>query len=183
VHAAVVPPPAFTCVLAADEDRGIGRGNDLPWPRLAADIAHFKAITTQAREPGARNAVVMGRRTWDSLTPRYQPLRGRLKVVVSRGQPALPEGVLLAASLDDALAAATAAGVETIHLVGGGQLYAEAVVHPGCHVIYYTRIAGRFEVDTHIPAFEHDFILEEKDGPHTDAGIAYTIERWRRRGT
>jgi dihydrofolate reductase len=183
VHAAVVKPPAFTCVLAADENRGIGRGNDLPWPRLAADIAHFKAITTLVREPGRRNAVVMGRRTWDSLTPRYQPLAGRLNVVVSRGQPALPDGVLLAASLDDALVAATDAGAETIHLVGGGQLYAEAVVHPGCHVIYYTRIAAHFEVDTHIPDFEHDFVLEERDPPCTDRGITYAIERWRRRGT
>lgn len=183
MHATVVPPPAFTCVLAADEARGIGRGNDLPWPRLAGDIAHFKAITCGVREPGRRNAVIMGRRTWDSLTPRYQPLSGRLNVVVSRGTPALPDGVLLAASLDDAIEAATAADVETIHLVGGGQLYAQAVVHPGCHVIYYTRIAARFEVDTHIPPFEDDFVLEEQDPPRTDGGVTYTIERWRRRGT
>jgi dihydrofolate reductase len=182
VHATVVPPPAFTCVLAADEARGIGRGNDLPWPRLAGDIAHFKAIPCGVREPGRRNAVIMGRRTWDSLTPRYQPLKGRLNVVVSRGAPALPDGVLLAASLDDAITAAAAApDVETIHLVGGGQLYAQAIVHPGCHVIYYTRIAARFDVDTHIPRFEDDFVLDEQDPPRTDSGVTYTIERWRRR--
>jgi len=71
VESVVVPPPAFTCVLAADEQRGIGRGNDLPWPRLPGDVAHFKAITTGTREPGRRNAVVMGRRTYDNSVPEW----------------------------------------------------------------------------------------------------------------
>ncbi len=183
MNAAVVAPPAFTCVVAGDEQRGIGRNNDLPWPRLRGDVAHFKAITSQTRDPDRRNAVIMGRRTWDSLGARYQPLPGRINVVVSRARPELPDGVLLAASLDDAVAAATDAGAETVHLVGGGTLYTEAMAHPGCHVIYYTRIAARFDADTHVPAFEHDFELEVADPPRSDGGIDYVIERWRRRGT
>jgi dihydrofolate reductase / thymidylate synthase len=181
VESAVVPPPSFTCVLAADEQRGIGRGNDLPWPKLPGDLAHFKAVTTRTREPGRRNAVILGRRTWDSVPPRFRPLSGRLNVVVSRHRPELPEGVLLAGSLDEAAQVATDAGAETIHLVGGGTLYREAVRHPGCQVIYYTRIAARFECDTFIPAFEDDFVLEAADPPRTEADITYVIERWRRR--
>jgi dihydrofolate reductase len=180
VEPAVVPPPAFTCVLAADDDRGIGIGSGLPWPKLAGDVAHFKAITTQTREPGRRNAIVMGRRTWDTLPARCQPLPGRLNIVVSRQALVVPDGVLLAAGLDAAMAAATSSGVETIHMVGGGSLYAEALRHPGCQVVYYTRIAGRFQADTFVPAFEDDFVLEASE-PRSDAGVAYVIERWRRR--
>jgi dihydrofolate reductase len=168
-------------VLAADEQHGIGRNNDLPWPKLPGDLAHFKTITTRTREPGRRNAVIMGRRTWDSVLPRYRPLSGRLNVVVSHQRPELPDGVLLAGSLDEAARVATEAGAETIHLVGGGSLYTQAMRHPGCELIYFTRIAARFECDTFVPRFEDDFVLEAADPPCTDAGITYVIERWRRR--
>jgi dihydrofolate reductase/thymidylate synthase len=181
VDSVVVPPPSFTAVLAADEQHGIGRAGDLPWPKLPGDLAHFKSITTATREPGRRNAVIMGRRTWDSVPPRYRPLSGRLNVVVSRQRPELPDGVLLAGSLDQAAELAAQAGAETIHLVGGGGLYTEAVRHAGCQVIYYTRIAARFECDTFIPAFEDDYVLEAADPPRTDAGITYVFERWRRK--
>jgi len=181
VEAAIVTPPSFACVVAADEQRCIGRDNDLPWPRLRGDVAHFKAITTRTRQPGAHNAVIMGRRTWDSVPPRLRPLSGRLNVVVSRGRPALPDGVVLAGGLDQALAAATAAGAETLYLVGGGTLYAEAVADPRCELVYYTRIAARFDGDSFFPPFEHAYVLEAADPPIREGEIRYDIERWRRR--
>ena len=52
MDAAVLAPPAYACVLAADADRGIGLANDIPWPKLPGDLAHFKRITTGTREPG-----------------------------------------------------------------------------------------------------------------------------------
>jgi dihydrofolate reductase len=181
VEPAVVPPPAFTCVLAADEQRGIGRSNGLPWPRLPGDVAHFKAITTGTREPGRQNAVVMGRHTWESLPARCQPLPGRINAIVSRGLTDAPDGVLIAHTLESAVAAAASAGAETVHVVGGGALYAEAMRHPGCQVIYYTRIAARFDADTFVPAFEDDFVLEASDAARVEADVSYVIERWRRR--
>lgn len=181
VEAVVVSPPAFACVVAADEARGIGRDNHLPWPRLKADIAHLKRITSEVRTPGARNAVIMGRRTWDSIARPYRPLSGRLNVVVARSRPSLPEGVLLAGGLDEALRAATSADVESIYVLGGGQLFAEAVTDPRCEIVYYTRISARFESDTFFPAFEEAFVQEAVGRPHHEAGVPYQIERWRRR--
>jgi dihydrofolate reductase len=181
LEALVVPPPAFACVVAADEKRGIGRNNHLPWPRLKADIAHLKRITSATREPGARNAVIMGRRTWDSIARPYRPLVDRLNVVVSRSTPALPEGVVGAGSLDEALAKSMAAEVESVYVLGGGQLFAEAITDARCEVIYYTRILGRFDSDTQFPAFEDAFSRESVGRPHHEAGVAYQIERWRRR--
>ena len=172
------PPPAFAIVVAADLHRGIGKDNALPWPRLPADVAHFKAITTATRDPARRNAVIMGRRTWDSLPRRYRPLDGRLNVIVSRGAPALPDGVLRAASLDAALAAATAAGVESIFVVGGAQIFAAAVADPRCRAIYYTAIDGAYPADTHFPPFEDAFRLDAEDPPPGDADVGYRIQRW-----
>jgi dihydrofolate reductase/thymidylate synthase len=180
VEAAVVSPPAFAIVVAADQDRGIGRENDLPWPKLPGDLAHFKRLTTMTRDHRHRNAVIMGRRTWDSVPPRYRPLAGRLNVVVSHGAPLVPDGVHVATSLDRAIATATAAQAETIYVVGGGQLYRDAVADPRCAVIYYTRIDGRFPCDTFFPPFEDAFAQVASDPPITEGGITYVIERWDR---
>jgi dihydrofolate reductase/thymidylate synthase len=179
VDAVVIAPPSYACVLAADQDRGIGRGNDLPWPRLAGDIAFFARITTETRDPAGRNAVIMGRRTWDSIPVKYRPLPDRINIVVSRAVRDVDGGQAVA-SLDLALDAAMAARAETIFLVGGGQLYKLAVEDPRCAVLYYTRIAARFAHDTEFPPFEDRFALEAEDPPRTDAGLGYSIQRWRR---
>jgi len=176
-----IAPPGYACVVAADADRGIGRANDLPWPRLPGDLAHFKRITAGTRSPARQNAVIMGRRTWDSIPPRYRPMPERINIVVSRSTGALAGAHTVAPNLDLALAAATAAGAESIYLVGGGQLFAVAVDDPRCAAIYYTRIEARFEHDTAFPAFEDRFELVAEDPPRTEAGVRYTIQRWRRR--
>jgi len=180
VDAVDVIPPAYACVVAADVARGIGRGNELPWPRLPGDVAHFKSITTKTRDPAKQNAVIMGRKTWDSVPPRYRPLSGRINVVVSRSVHRL-DGATVAPGLDEAVAAATAAGAESIFVVGGGQLYALAVEDPRCAVLYYTDITGRFDCDTVFPAFRDQYQLEAADPPRTDGEVTYTIQRWRRR--
>ena len=66
-------------IVAMDEDGCIGRGEGLPW-RLASDMARFKQLT----EGDGFNAVIMGRKTWDSLPEQYRPLPERLNIVMSR---------------------------------------------------------------------------------------------------
>jgi hypothetical protein len=73
-------------VVAATVTGGIGLGGKLPWS-LPTDMAAFKRITTTlpaGAAAGVRNAVIMGRRTWLSIPPRFRPLPGRLNVVLSR---------------------------------------------------------------------------------------------------
>jgi len=94
-------------------NRVIGDAGGMPW-HLPADLKHFKAVTLG-------HPVIMGRRTFESIG---RPLPGRRNVVVSRSQPELPDGVVLADSLDSALAAAAAGRVMVI---GGGQIYREAL--------------------------------------------------------
>ena len=61
-------------ILACDEKWGIGKAGTLPWPRNSADLKWFKQTTTG-------KAVVMGRKTWDSLP--VKPLPNRLNFVIS----------------------------------------------------------------------------------------------------
>jgi len=71
-------------ILACDEEWGIGRDNDLPWPHMQRDLAWFKQCTSNS-------TVAMGRKTWDSL-PR-KPLPNRKNIVVSNSNIRLPDGV------------------------------------------------------------------------------------------
>ena len=181
MDAVVLAPPELACVVAADESRGIGRGDDLPWPRLRGDVAHFRRITSETRDPARQNAVIMGRRTWDTIPARYRPLSGRINIVVSRTQQALDGAAAVTDGLGAAIDAAVAAGAESIYVVGGGQIYTAALADRRCQLIYYTQVGGRFDADTFFPPFEDRFVLEAEDPPREDAGVGYVIQRWRRR--
>lgn len=99
-------------IVAMARNRVIGLENRLPW-HLPADLKHFRAITLG-------KPVIMGRRTYESIG---RPLPGRLNIVVSRGQPALPEGVLLAPSVEAAVAIAQSQGAAEAMIIGGDQIY------------------------------------------------------------
>src|SRR5690606_664926 len=111
-------------VVAADLEWGIGKDQTLPWPKLRGDLRHFKRITSTTSTPGRKNAIVMGRKTWQSKEVGERALPDRVNVVVSRSDLAVPPGVIAARSLDEALAVRD---VETVFVVGGAILLIEAI--------------------------------------------------------
>jgi dihydrofolate reductase len=172
---------AFAMVVALDGAMGIGQGGAIPW-RLPGDMAYFKRITSEASD-GKQNAVIMGRKTYESIPPRFRPLPGRVNVVLSRRPDLeLPAEVLRSESLDDALAQLEhRADVERVFVIGGGEIYAAGLLHPACEQLYVTRVDAAFDCDTHFPAFEDRFVRVTADGPHTDQGVGYTFEVYERR--
>jgi dihydrofolate reductase len=99
-------------VAAIAQNGVIGRGNALPW-RLKSDMQHFRALTMG-------KPVVMGRKTYLSIG---RPLKGRTTIVVSRDRDFAAPGIVVAASLDDALTAARGDALrrnaDTIVVAGG----------------------------------------------------------------
>jgi len=169
----------FDVVVAADLDWGIGNANGLPWPKLSGDLAHFRRVTSAAAE-GKRNAIIMGRKTWESAEVKGRPLPKRLNVVISRGALAVPEGVGLAHSIDEALAATGGGDIDTTFVVGGAQIFKDAFVHAALRHVYLTRVQGRFGCDTHIPDLDAlGFHANAWDGAceGEDSGVRYRIER------
>src|SRR3954471_18844422 len=140
----------FDIVVAADLDWGIGKANGLPWPKLKGDLQHFRRVTS-ACEEGKLNAILMGRKTWQSAGGARNPLPRRLNVVITRGELKTPDGVIVASSLDGALRAATAPNVENIFVVGGAEIFKDAFVHADLRYIYLTRVEGHFDTEVRIP--------------------------------
>ncbi|MGE4169564.1 MAG: dihydrofolate reductase [Candidatus Margulisiibacteriota bacterium] len=133
----------FSIVVAHDAKRGIGIQNTLPW-RLKADMAYFKHLTTTAAA-GKQNAVIMGRKTWESLPEKFRPLPDRLNLVVSRSKQA---GFF---SLDQALARANEADIDHIFVIGGSALYHEMIRHPHCTRLYITELQETVNCDAFFP--------------------------------
>jgi dihydrofolate reductase len=157
---------SFDVVVAADLDWGIGKDQSLPWPKLRGDLRHFKRITSTASE-GRRNAIVMGRKTWESKEVGGQPLPNRLNVVVAR-------------SLDEALALPD---VETIFVVGGAGVLVDAVERRDLRNVYLTRIDGHYECEIQMPDLDaRGFTRVAWDGEQSgeEHGVRYRIECLRR---
>jgi len=118
----------------------IGRDNTIPW-RLPEDMARLKRLTTGW-------PVIMGRKTWDSLPPKFRPLPGRANIVITRQADWKEDGAETAASLPDALALCAAS--EEVWILGGAQIYAQAM--PLANRIEVTEIAENIEGDAFAPA-------------------------------
>ena len=151
-------------IIAAVAENGIiGRDGKLPW-HLSEDLRRFKRLTMG-------HTIVMGRRTWESIG---RPLPGRRMVVVSR-QPqyrARPEGVEVAACLNDALRIAEAAGDDEVFIIGGAELYRAALIK--ADRLYLTRVRAKVAGDTYFPEVDwQQWRLLESEKHDADDGNDY----------
>jgi dihydrofolate reductase len=128
----------ITIVAAMARNRAIGLGGTMPW-HLPAELRHFKETTMG-------KPIVMGRRTWDSIG---RALPGRQNIVVTRNHGFRAEGCVVVQSLEGALEVAQ--GPE-IMVIGGGQLYAEAL--PLATRMVLTLVDCEPPADTWFPDFE-----------------------------
>lgn len=160
--------PRLHLILARAANGVIGRDNRMPW-HLPEDLAHFKRTTLGC-------PVIMGRKTWDSLPPRFRPLPGRPNIVLSRDAAWAAEGAQRADSLDAALT--LCADQPDVWVIGGAQIYAQALDRARTAVI--TEIGREFEGDAHAPVFGPEW-TEAKRETHVSAdGLPYafvTLER------
>lgn len=144
---------SFNIIVAVDSKFGIGKSGRLPW-NLPQDMKHFKSITTKVHATGKQNAVVMGRKTWESLPAKFRPLPTRLNVVISRQSDlSLPDGVIKTKNFLEALDILKGMGkkIGGVFVIGGAQVFAEALQHPDCQRIYLTKIEKQFACDTFFP--------------------------------
>jgi dihydrofolate reductase len=157
-------------VAAVARNRAIGRHGELPW-HMPEDLAHFRNLTMG-------HAVVMGRRTWESIPGRFRPLPGRRNIVLTRAAGWAAEGAETASSLDDALE--RLAGETVVYVIGGASVYAEAV--PRADALELTELGIDVDADTFFPEVDHAVFVEVSREPHVSAGgVPFAFVRYERR--
>jgi dihydrofolate reductase len=124
-------------IWAQARDGVIGLGGQLPW-RLPEDLALFRELT-------AGSAVVMGRRTWESLPERFRPLPGRTNVVLTSDREWSADGAHRAGGVAEVLA-----DHPSVWVIGGGVVYAAFLPH--AHRLVITEVDTLVEGDTWAPA-------------------------------
>jgi dihydrofolate reductase len=147
-------------VAAIAENGIIGRGNTLPW-RLKSDMQHFRALTMG-------KPVVMGRKTFLSIG---KPLAGRTTIVVSRDHAFAAFGIVVAASLDAALAIARGDALrrnaDAVIVAGGGEIYAQLL--PQASQLAITHVHKKVDGDARFPKIDLALWKEATRSEHPPA--------------
>uniref|UniRef100_A0A183C9E0 dihydrofolate reductase n=1 Tax=Globodera pallida TaxID=36090 RepID=A0A183C9E0_GLOPA len=181
---------AMNIIAAVDANCGIGRSNALPW-HLPTEYAHFVHVTTSTTDAQKRNAVLMGRKCWESIPPRFRPLKGRLNVVLSRTmEPQVSDQLIVAKELDAVLTILHNGPfkdtVETIWNVGGHDIYALGLRHPSLYKLVLTRLDKDFQCDVHFPPidwaqFERNDDFGASEERHEERGVIWHVTSYTRR--
>lgn len=162
-------PSRLALIAAVARNGAIGRGNALLWTE-PADQRHFRQATMGC-------PVLMGRRTWESLPARFRPLPGRRNIVVTRQPGYEAPGAQTAGSLQAALA--LVAAEPRVFVIGGGQLYAEAL--PLADELVLTEVDADLDGDTFFPAWDRSRFAEVSRQPEQAAdGTGFAFVHYRR---
>jgi dihydrofolate reductase len=159
--------PTLHLIWAQAANGVIGHNNTLPW-RLPEDMAHFKATTMGC-------PVLMGRKTWDSLPPRFRPLPGRINIVLTRHPDWQADGALRATSLEQAMGLCPAEA--KIWVTGGADVYAQAM--PLASTAVVTEIEAAFDGDAFAPRFGEGWTEVGRARHLSTTGLAFSLVHYR----
>ena len=177
----------FSIIVAHDLNLGIGIDNTLPW-KLAADMAHFKKITTETKDPTKQNVVIMGRNTYESLPEKFRPLPNRYNIILSRNATlSTPDTISKKMSLDAALEWASNGPLsdqfETLFVIGGATLYKEAIKHPRCEKLIVTKIHQLYDCDAFFPPYTVLYKETWKSGFLEENDSSYSFSEFKKSNT
>lgn len=158
-------------IWAQAADRVIGRDGAIPW-HLPEDLRNFRTLTTGS-------AVLMGRRTWESLPEQFRPLPDRRNLVLTRDPAWQSAG---AERVDAIETAREIAAPADLWVIGGGEVYAAAL--PVAERLVVTDVDATYDGDTRAPAIGPEWRVEGVEPPvgwsQSTAGLRYRVTTYRR---
>jgi dihydrofolate reductase len=153
--------PKISLIVAISKNRAIGKDNKLLW-YIPEDLKRFRQLTSG-------HPIIMGRKTFESIG---KPLPNRTNIIITRDQNYHQDGAIVVHSLDEALSKAKEIENGEIFIIGGGQIYEQAL--PLANKLYITVIDTHIEdADTYFPEYPHfTKILREEQSQHD--GLKFT---------
>ena len=161
----------ISLVVAASTNNAIGRDDKLLW-HLPNDMKFFKNTTWAM-------PVIMGRKTFGSLD--NKPLPGRFNIIITRQKDWKAEGVTIVHSLDEAVKAAAAADYKESCVIGGGEIFRDAM--PVADKIYITRVDAVLDGDVFFPVIDTkqwQMVSEQSFPVDVKHAYAYHFQLWER---
>lgn len=178
-------------IVAMDTEGGIGKKGELPW-RIKKDMQYFAAVTKAVTDPSKRNAVLMGRKCWESIPDSRRPLAGRLNIVLSRQIPEQQTNDLIVVnSLESALKLLSekpfADSIETIWNIGGAEIYDLALRESLVNEIHLTRVHKNFNADVHLKSLDFNKLARVVDAEiasenikiFEENGLRFEFGKWK----
>lgn len=155
-------------IVAMDLDRGIGKNNDLMW-HLPADMRFFKETTSG-------HIVVLGRKNYESIPERFRPLPNRENAVLTRNKSFEAPGCKVFYSLEACLENYSTETERTIFIIGGGEIYKQALELNVIDEMYITHVEKHYDADTFFPEVDwnkwnKELILEQTADEKNEAGF------------
>lgn len=131
-------------IVAHDDQKGIGAKNRLLW-NIKKDLAHFRQLTLH-------HPVIMGRKTFQSIG---RPLPDRTNIIITRQKDFSLSGTFVVDSLEAAIFLAKTKDSTELFIIGGGEIYSQAMAKNLVDRLYITHVQGDYKADTFFPAYEH----------------------------
>ena len=135
-------------VAVSKKNNAIGANNELLW-HLPSDMKYFKETTTGF-------PIITGRKNYESIPEKYRPLPNRENIVITRNSNYPANGAFIANSLEDSIVLAKSFNKSKCFIIGGGQIYKEALEKQIVDTMHISWIEGDFIGDTFFPSFEHN---------------------------
>ncbi len=171
----------FSIILAVDEKNWLWKNNDLAW-RISADMKYFKKITTETTDLWKLNAVVMWRKTRESIPSKYRPLPERVNCILSRSiknddiWSKIDDFVLYFNSLEHCLSELESKeNIENVFIIGWAQLYNSVLDNPMLDKIYLTKVKWDFNCDVFFDWIPKEFTVESYTDYENEVGIEYSF--------
>lgn len=167
-------------IVAFDRDENIGKEGKMPWPHLKQDLQNFKNLTTRSNP---YSAVLMGRKTWESLPERHRPLKDRFNIVVSETMVDGEEDYCsVVKTVKDGVELARLMNMKELWIIGGNRVYTSAFYSDiFINAIYATEIKNTFEgCDTKFPVglLHGRYSIDERSEDFKEGEIVYKITKY-----
>ncbi|MCB0400504.1 MAG: dihydrofolate reductase [Flavobacteriales bacterium] len=154
-------------IVAVARNHAIGKDNDLLW-HLPNDMRYFKSRTVG-------HHIITGRKNYISIPEKYRPLSDRTNIVLTRNHGFQEAGCIVKHTLEDAINYAQQQQEAEVFIIGGGQIYHEALEKNLIDRMYITHVDGDFDADTFFPEIDNskwkktDEVLHPADEKHAFA--------------
>lgn len=175
----------FSIILAVDWLNWIWKDGGLAWD-IPEDMAFFKETTTTVKKNHRQNAVIMGRKTWESIPEKFRPLPNRLNCVLSSnyewGIAEIADNAYGFADFEKCLQFLNKRkDLEQIFITGWSYLYNLVLDDPYLDLIYLTRVHGDFNCDVFFSNIPDDFIEISKSEKKEHNWIEYQFFVYKRK--